>query len=53
MWIHIAGRGSFYLRELISCVSEGLLYKLLGIHNIGMGAFVLVDMETFDLHGLI
>ena len=37
--------GTFALHVLILCVSEGFLYELLCIHNVGMG--------PFDLHGLI
>ena len=36
---------TFCLHGLILYVSEGVLYELLCIHNVGM--------ETFDLHGLI
>ena len=37
--------GTFDLHGQILCVSEGLLSKLLCIHNAGM--------ESFDLYGLI
>ena len=40
--IDIVDTGTFYLCELILCVSEGMTSMLLGNHNVGM--------ETFDLH---
>ena len=43
--VHIVGMGTFGLRGLISCVSEGFLSQLLYIH--------IVDMGTFHLYGQI
>ena len=40
--IDIVDTRTFYLCELILCVSEGMTSMLLGNHNVGM--------ETFDLH---
>ena len=39
------GIGAFDLHELILCVFEGVLSRLLCIHNVGM--------RSFDLHGQI
>ena len=40
------------LHGLILCVSEGFLYELLCIHNVGMGSFDLHELILYVSEGL-